>query len=93
MKNLKLEDQKQHVETDQSSNNNIIPIRVCSDCNTTKTPLWRSGPKGPKVIIILFSYMSQINYSDMLCMSRRLVRNNLFLPSDDRNKVANRSHL
>lgn len=48
MKNLKLEDQKQHVETDQSSNNNIIPIRVCSDCNTTKTPLWRSGPKGPK---------------------------------------------
>lgn len=25
-----------------------IPIRVCSDCNTTKTPLWRTGPKGPK---------------------------------------------
>ncbi|KAG6428606.1 hypothetical protein SASPL_112859 [Salvia splendens] len=24
------------------------PIRVCSDCHTTKTPLWRSGPKGPK---------------------------------------------
>lgn len=24
-------------------------IRVCSDCNTTKTPLWRSGPCGPKV--------------------------------------------
>ncbi|KAG8094568.1 hypothetical protein GUJ93_ZPchr0012g20289 [Zizania palustris] len=23
-------------------------IRVCSDCNTTKTPLWRSGPYGPK---------------------------------------------
>lgn len=32
------------------NNNNIIsgPIRVCADCNTTKTPLWRSGPKGPK---------------------------------------------
>ncbi|XP_041997146.1 putative GATA transcription factor 22 [Salvia splendens] len=27
---------------------NNSPIRVCSDCNTTKTPLWRSGPKGPK---------------------------------------------
>ncbi|GER35988.1 GATA transcription factor [Striga asiatica] len=27
---------------------NNIPVRVCSDCNTTKTPLWRSGPKGPK---------------------------------------------
>ncbi|XP_047945849.1 putative GATA transcription factor 22 [Salvia hispanica] len=40
------------VETDLSSNsssyNNNSPIRVCSDCNTTKTPLWRSGPKGPK---------------------------------------------
>ncbi|CAN8253036.1 unnamed protein product [Cochlearia groenlandica] len=23
-------------------------IRVCFDCNTTKTPLWRSGPRGPK---------------------------------------------
>ncbi|EPS60442.1 hypothetical protein M569_14364 [Genlisea aurea] len=22
--------------------------RVCADCSTTKTPLWRSGPKGPK---------------------------------------------
>ncbi|KAI4380868.1 hypothetical protein MLD38_007007 [Melastoma candidum] len=22
--------------------------RVCSDCNTTTTPLWRSGPGGPK---------------------------------------------
>lgn len=33
-----------------SSNNNFtIPVRVCSDCNTTKTPLWRSGPRGPKV--------------------------------------------
>lgn len=29
-------------------------IRVCSDCNTTKTPLWRSGPCGPKVLIYLF---------------------------------------
>ena len=29
-------------------NNNGV-IRVCSDCNTTKTPLWRSGPRGPKV--------------------------------------------
>ncbi|KAK4344315.1 hypothetical protein RND71_037409 [Anisodus tanguticus] len=47
---LKLEDQKQQLETDYSSNSssNTIPIRVCSDCNTTKTPLWRSGPKGPK---------------------------------------------
>ncbi|XP_030541803.1 GATA transcription factor 21 [Rhodamnia argentea] len=39
------------LETDSSSNSssyNANPIRVCSDCNTTKTPLWRSGPRGPK---------------------------------------------
>ncbi|XP_064971343.1 putative GATA transcription factor 22 [Musa acuminata AAA Group] len=23
-------------------------VRVCSNCSTTKTPLWRSGPHGPK---------------------------------------------
>ncbi|XP_058727813.1 GATA transcription factor 21-like [Vicia villosa] len=42
-----------HVETDNSSNNNgsnntNMIVRVCSDCHTTKTPLWRSGPAGPK---------------------------------------------
>ncbi|ESW10726.1 hypothetical protein PHAVU_009G232700 [Phaseolus vulgaris] len=31
-----------------SSNQNSVPLRVCVDCHTTKTPLWRSGPKGPK---------------------------------------------
>ncbi|GMI97802.1 hypothetical protein HRI_003449500 [Hibiscus trionum] len=31
-----------------NNNNNNSPIRVCADCNTTKTPLWRSGPRGPK---------------------------------------------
>ncbi|KAI3814490.1 hypothetical protein L1987_14130 [Smallanthus sonchifolius] len=46
----KLEEHK--LPSDNSSNstssNNNLPIRVCSDCNTTKTPLWRSGPRGPK---------------------------------------------
>ncbi|KAL7095953.1 hypothetical protein ACP275_10G054900 [Erythranthe tilingii] len=40
-----------HLSSGNSSsynNNNNYPIRVCADCNTTKTPLWRSGPKGPK---------------------------------------------
>ncbi|XP_022730986.1 GATA transcription factor 21 [Durio zibethinus] len=52
----KFEDhQKQQPSTspDNSSNssynnNNNNTIRVCADCNTTKTPLWRSGPRGPK---------------------------------------------
>ncbi|GLT47821.1 hypothetical protein SLA2020_214830 [Shorea laevis] len=50
----KYEDQKPSsaLETDNSSSsshNNInTTIRVCADCNTTKTPLWRSGPRGPK---------------------------------------------
>ncbi|RRT64796.1 hypothetical protein B296_00029387 [Ensete ventricosum] len=25
------------------------PPRVCADCRTSETPLWRSGPEGPKV--------------------------------------------
>lgn len=33
---------------DENENDNTS--RVCSDCNTTKTPLWRGGPQGPKVI-------------------------------------------
>ncbi|KAJ7958353.1 GATA transcription factor [Quillaja saponaria] len=31
-----------------NSTNNNTATRVCSDCNTTTTPLWRSGPRGPK---------------------------------------------
>ncbi|KAE9601617.1 hypothetical protein Lal_00040713 [Lupinus albus] len=52
----KIEHQKQPLSpfgTDNSSNNypnhsTINTVRVCSDCHTTKTPLWRSGPRGPK---------------------------------------------
>lgn len=50
----KLEDhQKQppssSIEPNNSNNNTTTnTIRVCADCNTTKTPLWRSGPRGPK---------------------------------------------
>ncbi|XP_020205216.1 GATA transcription factor 21 [Cajanus cajan] len=52
----KFEDQKQPLSplgTDNSSSNNYSnhgnnTVRVCADCHTTKTPLWRSGPRGPK---------------------------------------------
>ncbi|KAF1893376.1 hypothetical protein Lal_00001845 [Lupinus albus] len=39
-----------------SSNNpssyksNSIISRVCADCNTSSTPLWRTGPNGPKTL-------------------------------------------
>lgn len=72
---LKLEDQKQQpsypLETDYSSNNsnNNIPIRVCADCNTTKTPLWRSGPKGPKVINSSF-----LSFSECVLLRHNIVK-------------------
>ncbi|KAK8938820.1 putative GATA transcription factor 22 [Platanthera zijinensis] len=45
-----------HHLQDHNNNNNKKAnldtniIRVCSDCSTTKTPLWRSGPSGPKTL-------------------------------------------
>ncbi|KAK7321595.1 hypothetical protein VNO77_32398 [Canavalia gladiata] len=33
-----------------NNNNTTTTTRVCSDCNTSTTPLWRSGPKGPKTL-------------------------------------------
>lgn len=36
-------------ESQQQLQQALGVVRVCSDCNTTKTPLWRSGPCGPKV--------------------------------------------
>ncbi|XP_008793253.2 protein CYTOKININ-RESPONSIVE GATA TRANSCRIPTION FACTOR 1-like isoform X1 [Phoenix dactylifera] len=46
-----LQDRGQDSSTSMRNNSSNSPsgiIRVCSDCNTTKTPLWRSGPRGPK---------------------------------------------
>ncbi|XVE97672.1 hypothetical protein REPUB_Repub03eG0039200 [Reevesia pubescens] len=37
-----------HDETNSNFSKTNNTIRVCSDCNTTTTPLWRSGPRGPK---------------------------------------------
>lgn len=47
-----------HYFTTNSSNSNNT-VRICSDCNTTTTPLWRSGPRGPKVhSLVLFDWFS-----------------------------------
>ncbi|RVX05534.1 putative GATA transcription factor 22 [Vitis vinifera] len=53
---LNFGDHKQQSLPSETDNNSINSsninsnntIRVCADCNTTKTPLWRSGPRGPK---------------------------------------------
>ncbi|XP_056166509.1 putative GATA transcription factor 22 [Syzygium oleosum] len=46
------ESAKNHHRRDRTeirfSSNGNNAIRVCADCNTTTTPLWRSGPRGPK---------------------------------------------
>ncbi|KAJ6295668.1 hypothetical protein OIU77_005111 [Salix suchowensis] len=44
---LKFHD-RQYLNNEMNSASNSSNIRVCSDCNTTSTPLWRSGPRGPK---------------------------------------------
>lgn len=44
-----------------TGNGEAKAIRVCSDCNTTTTPLWRSGPRGPKVSSS-FNLYAQILY-------------------------------
>ncbi|GER37110.1 GATA domain class transcription factor [Striga asiatica] len=43
------------------------PIKVCSDCNTTKTPLWRSGPKGPKKSNEIFYFSYNVVFGQSLC--------------------------
>ncbi|WOG85594.1 hypothetical protein DCAR_0104785 [Daucus carota subsp. sativus] len=34
--------------SDHGNSSTDVVVRVCSDCNTTRTPLWRGGPRGPK---------------------------------------------
>lgn len=41
-------EQGQHNLCKKNNNNSNGATRVCSDCRTTTTPLWRSGPQGPK---------------------------------------------
>ena len=39
-------------------------VRVCTDCHTTTTPLWRSGPQGPKVNFLNFFKYFFLNFSN-----------------------------
>ncbi|PIN04240.1 hypothetical protein CDL12_23226 [Handroanthus impetiginosus] len=35
-------------QKEESLSSEVEITKSCSDCKTTKTPLWRSGPSGPK---------------------------------------------
>lgn len=37
-----------------NSSNDPLLARRCANCDTTSTPLWRNGPRGPKVINQLY---------------------------------------
>ena len=41
-------------------NQNDSNLKYCTDCKTTKTPLWRGGPAGPKVKSLLSMIMITI---------------------------------
>lgn len=51
--------EKDKCEIDSPSHGGNALVRICSDCKTTKTPLWRSGPQGPKVRSLLFIFDRQ----------------------------------
>lgn len=41
----------QRSEEEAEEMNSTNKMKSCSCCHTTRTPLWRSGPSGPKVKI------------------------------------------
>ncbi|KAK4492616.1 hypothetical protein RD792_003434 [Penstemon davidsonii] len=34
--------------SEEKNNSNSSSLKTCSDCQTSRTPLWRGGPAGPK---------------------------------------------
>jgi hypothetical protein len=53
--------------TNCNSNNTTNSLKECVLCGATKTPMWRSGPQGPKVTIPypLFFFISFAFYTEM----------------------------
>ncbi|KAK8944082.1 putative GATA transcription factor 22 [Platanthera guangdongensis] len=43
-----------------------VPVKLCSDCRSSDTPLWRSGPNGPKSLCnacgIRYSKMRKLEF-------------------------------
>lgn len=45
---MDLKGTKSSREDESSGSGDIEGKKACTDCKTTKTPLWRGGPAGPK---------------------------------------------
>ncbi|KAF3782767.1 GATA transcription factor 16 [Nymphaea thermarum] len=58
--------------------------RVCVDCQTTKTPLWRSGPRGPKTLC---------NACGIRYRKRRKAAAALGFQKEDKEKQGRRKHV
>lgn len=43
-----------NIDNSNSSGNDPLLARRCANCDTTSTPLWRNGPRGPKVYIYIY---------------------------------------
>ncbi|KAF7850357.1 hypothetical protein BT93_L5574 [Corymbia citriodora subsp. variegata] len=59
--------------------------KTCADCGTTKTPLWRGGPAGPKSLCNACGIRSRKKRRDLLGVSKK--------PTEDkkRKKINNHS--
>lgn len=52
-----------------SSGNDPLLARRCANCDTTSTPLWRNGPRGPKVSIYIYNFFVLIYLFWLVCFT------------------------
>ncbi|KAK3418042.1 GATA transcription factor 16 [Eucalyptus grandis] len=58
--------------------------KTCADCGTTKTPLWRGGPAGPKSLCNACGIRSRKKRRDLLGVSKK--------PTEDKKRKKINSH-
>lgn len=59
--------QKSSREDESGGSGDIEDKKACTDCKTTKTPLWRGGPAGPKVCMFVCFWSITILLSSLFC--------------------------
>jgi hypothetical protein len=47
-----VQSQTKVTRANNNNNNDSLLARRCANCDTTSTPLWRNGPRGPKVKLL-----------------------------------------